>query len=167
MRSGLGLAAALSLLVAACGGGGLREPAECPPFAPPPAAGRSPYAAAVTYGLEQMLHAEDVFRLAWPDRRLREREQFRRDFVHYAHTMRCFARATAAVDPTLEVPAAANFPVFDQFLEGELALVLATIDLGWEAVETRNRTKYQQFIAQADEMHTRLLSAANGARSLP
>lgn len=167
MRAPAALAALAAVLIASCGGGGLREPEGCPPFEPPPAGPRSAYATVVTYGLEQMLAAEDAFRLAWPDRRLREREQFRRDFVAYAHAMRCFARATAAVEPEVPSPAAANFPAFDQFLEGELAFVLETIDLGWEAVESRNRNKYREFIERAEEMHTRLLSAANGARALP
>ncbi len=145
MRAPAALAALAAVLVASCGGGGLREPEGCPPFEPPPAGPRSAYATAVTYGLEQLLAAEDAFRLAWPDRRLRERERFRRDFVAYAHAMRCFARATAAVEPGESAPVAANFPAFDQFLEGELAFVLETIDLGWEAVESRNRNKYREF----------------------
>lgn len=154
-------------LLGACGGGGLREPEECPPFEPPPHEDRSPYAVAVTYGLEQMLAAEDAFRLAWPDRRLRERDEFRRDFVAYVHTMRCFARAIATLDPEPTTPGTESFPAFQQFLEGELAFALETLDLGWEAVKSRNRTKYREFIEWSAELRTRLLAAANGARALP
>lgn len=163
----LALLLAAGCLLVACGQGGLREPAECPPFEPPTDEGRSAYAVAVTYGLEQMLAAEDAFRLAWPDRRLRERKEFRRDFVAYVHTMRCFARNIENLDPSPTTPGTGSFPAFQQFLEGELAFVLDTLNLGWEAVESRNRTKYREFIEQTAELRTRLLAAANGARALP
>lgn len=159
----IAIGAVLSLVAAiACGEAGLREPKGCPPFEPPPAGRQTAYATAVVYGLERMVAVEEEFRLAWPDRRLRERREFREAFVSYAHAMRCLARQLLALQPSGE-----PFASYDRYLEGELAVVLAILDTGWEAVDERNRTEYRAFIGRADELKARLEAAANGARGLP
>lgn len=146
------LALGLSLVLAAaaaCGEAGLRRPAECPTLAPPETGASYPDRLAA--GLEQLQRLDDEFRLRWPDRRLRERPEFRADFVTYAHGSLCVAEALRAIVPEMQ-----RYLAFDRHVEEVLGEYIAELERGWEAVDSRNRDDYSEFIAAIDELRSRI-----------
>ncbi len=151
MNRWLLLALALLVLPAgACGEAGLRRPGECPTLAP--AADGSGYPGELAAGLDQLRQLDDEFRLRWPDRRLRERREFREDFVAYAHASLCLAEEVRAITPT----GMERYLAFDRHVDDVLSRFIAVLEQGWEAVDSRNRDDYAEFIREVDELRTRL-----------
>jgi hypothetical protein len=145
------LALALTMALAACGGAaGLPGQGACPT---PGAAltddsSTDAYRAAVVGGIELIQEIDQHFRVAWDERRLRERGEFRADFAVYAHQTECQLRVIKA----LSAPADGAMAEFGTGLDAIVGDYLVAMTAGRDAVEKRNASAYDDWIKQVDAL---------------
>lgn len=139
----------------ACGsGGGLPDQGACPDPLPDflDDSTRGAYLVAVERGLDALNGVDDAFRAAWPERRIRERAQFREDFAAYAHLTQC----TTDVLQALESPEDTVLTV-EMNLEDITLRLETTLADGVEAVRTRNQTAYERWTQEMDVLDRQVL----------
>lgn len=152
MRPVLGLVGlVLTIAFAACGSApGLPDQGPCPT----PVAALTDdstgdaYRAAVAGGIEVIQEVDQHFRIAWDERRLRERGEFRADFAAYAHETECQLR----VMETLDAPGGGALAELDAGLDKVIDEYLVALTAGRDAVETRNASAYGDWIKQIDAL---------------
>ncbi|GAB4329539.1 MAG: hypothetical protein Kow0010_13960 [Dehalococcoidia bacterium] len=145
LSSALALATGASLL-AACGSGGFPDPGPCPP--PTPIAIREgasseeiafAYRRAVINGLDRIEELADGFTARWPERELRNRSEFRTEFVAFAHAARCEAAGLNALEPP---------PFAEQYhaeLTAQMQELSRIMDDGLDAVRARNVSEFRRW----------------------
>ncbi len=154
MKAGLSLTLAFALvvgLVAGCGSAAtLPDPPPCPDTDPAFETGAQPgrdtYVRAVDLALNHLQAVDQEFRRGWPDRELHTTNSFRRDFVAFESGTRCFIEdIRRPTVPTEVAPVGAGLLAF-------LGTVEASLDVAHEAVDTRNKSDYNGWIHDFDQL---------------
>lgn len=160
----LAFAAGALVFLAACGSEAtLPDQGECEPPAPEETADETAaeYLGAVNIGLSKLESYEETFREEWDGRRLRERDRFREDYARYAHLGHCTTDVLIDLDPPPELED------FDITLEGFAIAYQDALDDGERYVASRNRSGYDRWIEDIDELNEELAELAGAVRTLP
>jgi hypothetical protein len=140
----------LAALTGACGGGGsLPDQGECPEidaFVSTVLQDRA-YRITVARELGVIGQIDDGFRVAWDERRIRELPEFRADFAEYAHLTRCHATFLLEARAPMGTSTGLEAAVRDYATR-----LIAAIDEGTEAVETRNNSRYRDWVRVIDAL---------------
>jgi hypothetical protein len=103
-------------------------------------------ATAVYRVLDDFQVVDQAFRLAWPDRRFRERDSFKQDFIAFAGGTRCLIDEVQGANVPNEAAAAATD------LLAFLVSIGASLDAATDAVDTRNASAYRDWIRDFDSL---------------
>lgn len=148
MRWGVALAV-LGGTLAGCGSPSLPDPGGCPAFTAFESSvlQERAYQISISRELEAIVQLDAGFRGRWTERRLRELESFRSDFVTYAHLTKC--RVEFMLEITVPPLAPAEFVAR---LRDYGNRMIAAMEEGREAVATRNSSRYRDWVKTVDAL---------------
>jgi len=146
------LLCALALLAGACGtaGGSLPPAAPCPTPTPVASTGRSAvqrYFTAVREADRDLRAPTDQFLARWPSRKFSRKQEFREELAAAADTARCVAERWRDLQPPDE-----RFTAYDEAVDIVLEGYIADMADGHEAAETRNVSKFRDWLAAVDRL---------------
>lgn len=142
--------AAFATLACGAAGGSLPPPAPCPTPTPLPSTGRSGvqrYLTAIREAERELRAPTDQFLARWPSRKFSRSRDFREDLAAAADTAACVAEAWRALNPPDD-----RFKAYDEAVDIALAGYVTDMAAGREAAESRNVSKFRDWLRAVDAL---------------